>query len=173
MGALTETEIFDCLVTNFRLAAEGADDLARRPFKGEIYDKFRRELQLIEGACRQASTWREDTRWLPIGLMIAQVHSKAGDWLRGIKMSDGTRVKIRDGELHPLFVKLAENLRALHIIATKIRDERTGKLGAILPVMIKGPHRDTRPVGWNAPMADVHPHISKGGILLPPHMPMQ
>ena len=148
MGRLTENDIFSCLIENFRLAAENADKLAHVPLKGQVYDEFRKQLQLIEGACRQASAWREDTRWLPIGLMIAEVHQRAGDWLRGIKQADGTRVKIRDGELHPLFVRLADNLRALQTAAEKTRNSKTGRVGMILPAVQAGPHRDTRPVGW-------------------------
>jgi hypothetical protein len=170
MGALTEIEIFDCLVTNFRLAAEDADALAVLPFKGECYDRFRRELQLIEGACRQASAWREDTRWLPIGLMIAEVHTRAGDWLRGIKMPDGTRVKVANGQLHPLFVKLAENLRNLHAAAVRTRDAATGKRGAILPAMQKAPHRDTVPVGWTP---SIVPQVPGRSLIVPPGSLMQ
>ena len=164
MGRLTETEIFDCLASNFRLAAEDADKLAHVPLKGEVYDQFRRRLQLIEGACRQASQWREDTRWLPIGLMIAEVHKRAGDWLRGMKMPDGTRVKIGDGKLHPLFEKLAENLRALQTAAEKVRDAKTGSMGMILPTVQAGPHRDTKPVGWAPPLV---PKMNSG-LILPP-----
>lgn len=172
MGALTEKEIFDCLVTNFRLAAEDADRLAVAPLKGQIYDRFRRELQLIEGACRQASTWREDTRWLPFGLMIAKAHAMAGDWLRGVKMPDGTRIKIRNGELHPLFAMLAENLRALQIVAERTRTDKTGIRGMILPTTQAAPHRDTIPVGWSPSLVPDLPSVPPK-LILPPHFPLQ
>lgn len=150
MGSLTETEIFDCLATNFRLAAQHADDLARLPAKGPTYRLFRDELKLIEGACRQASVWREDTRWLKIGLMMAEAHKRAGGWLRGIKAPDGSKRSLRAGELHPLFTHLADNLRAGLAAADRVRTAATGRIGMILPEVARGPHRDTRPAGWNA-----------------------
>lgn len=147
MGALTETEIFDCLATNLKLAAEHADALAVTPLKGPVYDKLRHELQLIEGACRQASVWREDTRWLPIGKMMAEAHQKAGGWLRGYKVM-GTRIKFSEGEENKLFRLLAANLRALLDAVERLRTRPTGRTGMILPDVLPGPHRDTRPEGW-------------------------
>lgn len=147
MGALTETEIFDCLATNLTLAAEHADLLAVRPLKGAIYDKLRTELGLIEGACRQASAWREDTRWLPIGRMMAEAHQKAGGWLRGYKVGL-TRIKFSEGHENKLFRMLAANLRALLAAVERLRTQATGRVGMILPDVLPGPHRDTRPVGW-------------------------
>lgn len=158
MGALTEAEIFDQMETSFRLAIELCGALAVLPLKGEAYDKFRRQLRLIEGCCKQANTWREDTRWLLFIRLMGETHQRAGDWLRGIKQPDGTRVKIAEGELHPAFVMLAVNLRALHECAAGIRDKATGRSGMILPDEMPGPHRDTRPVGWNR---------SGAGILIP------
>ena len=161
MGALTEIEIFDCLVTNFRLAAEDADALAVLPFKGECYDRFRRELQLIEGACRQASAWREDTRWLPIGLMIAEVHTRAGDWLRGIKTPSGVRTLLRLVDLHPVYMAPAWVLRAYAKDVDNLRNRKTGKSGMILPKPLEGPHRDTRPVHVSGV------HFTPSGLIVP------
>jgi len=158
MGALTETEIFDCLTTNFRLAAEHCEDLARLPRKGPTYRLLREELQLIEGACRQAAHWREDSRWLRIGIYMGEAHRLAGEWLRGIKQPNGARIKIAEGQRHPLFMKLAENLRAGWKRAEEFRTRATGKIGTILPRPLPAPHRDTRPSGWNR---------SPGGLLIP------
>lgn len=158
MGALTEPEIFDCLSTNFKLAAQLADDLARLPAKGPTYHRFRQTLKLIEGAARQASAWREDARFLSIAFHCSHVHKVAGDWLRGVKMPDGSRRKIPPGELHPLFAKLAEVLRAGHRKAEETRTRATGRIGMILPRPLPGPHRDTRPVGWTP---------SPAGLLVP------
>jgi hypothetical protein len=72
MGALTEPEIFDCLRTNFRLAANLCVELATKPRKGPNYNKLREALKLIEGAARQAAYWRSDARWLQIGLQMAE-----------------------------------------------------------------------------------------------------
>lgn len=120
MGFLTENEIFDCLRTNFRLAAEHCDALAVLPAKGPTYNLFRHELKLIEGACRQASAWREDTRWLPIGLMMHETHQRVGNWLRARQPGI-------------LFARMAENLRNLEIAAINMQTKATGRIGMILP----------------------------------------
>ena len=164
MGALTEAEIFDCMRTNFRTAIDECEYLTKRPTGGIHYDRFRKALRLIEGTCKQANCWREDTRWLPIGKMMAECHLRAGEWLRGIKQEDGSRIKIATGELHPAFAMLAENLKALMRLAEQIRFAATHRSGMILPEVLEGPHRDTRPVGWNK---------SDSGILLPAGAGMQ
>jgi hypothetical protein len=164
MGVLTEVEIFDCLATNFRLAIEACEALAKRPVGGIKYDELRKALRLIEGCCKQGTVWREDTRWLKFGVMMAECHKRAGDWLRGIKMPDGTRVKIADGQLHPAFKMLADNLRGLMALAERTRTMRTNRVGMILPEVLPGPHRDTRPVGFRK---TVPPPMSKGGIIIP------
>lgn len=157
MGALTEQEIFEALTANLKLAIEHCDDLARLPHKGETYDKLRHELRLIEGCCKQASAWREDTRWLPVGRLMAEAHQKAGGWLRGYKDPlSGQRIKFAPGQQNPLFRMLADNLRGLLKAVDALRTRPTGRLGMILPDMLPGPHRDTRPV-----------HISRGGVILP------
>lgn len=158
MGELTEREIIDCLATHFRLAAEDARSLATLPLKGPTYDSFRKKLRMIEGACRQMSAWREDTRWLPIGRMMAEVHQKAGGWLRGYKRDDGVRVSFPAGQQNHLFGMLAAKLEQLHKVAEGLRTKATGKVGMILPVALPGPHRDTVPVGWRQ---------SSAGLLMP------
>lgn len=147
MGALTEIEIFDCLADNLRLAAEDADNLAKSPYKGPIYNQFRTRLGLIEGACRQASVWRQDTRWLVLGRLMAEAHQKAGGWLRGYKDGlTGQRIPFAEGVRNPLFLMLAENLRAAQKGAEELRTKATGRRGMILPDLMPAPHRDTRPV---------------------------
>ena len=158
MGALTENEIFSCLSDNFRSAAESCEALARLPKKGPTYLKFRNELKLLEGACRQAAYWRSDSRWLQIGLYMEECHKRAGDWLRGIKQPNGGRRPIPQGKLHPLFVKLAENLRSGQAQADCLRTAKTGTRGPILPKAGPAPHRDTRPVGYTK---------TPGGIIIP------
>lgn len=180
MSQLTEAEIFDCLRTNFRLAAEHCDLLAKLPGRGPTYDKFRAELKLIEGACRQAACWREDAGgvgaplgfagthgleavrlgetdsagWLEVAHMMGAVHQKAGDWLRGHYP-------------RPLFAKLAEVLREMHRQMERRRQSRTGKAGLILPPLRPGPHRDTRPVQVALPASREAARITAGGLLLP------
>lgn len=166
MGALSENEIFDCLTTNFRLAAELCEALAKQPRKGSNYDKLRKTLGLIEGACRQAAYWRSDTRWLKIGLYVEEAHKRAGNWLRGYKLPDGTKITHREGTLHPLFMKLAENLRAGLAKAIEFRDGKTGRAGPILPAALPAPHRDSRPIQVKLPQMPVH-RTSPGGVILP------
>jgi hypothetical protein len=116
-------------------------------------------LKLVEGACRQVAFWRGgDARWLAIGLCMAEAHKRAGDWLRGTKNAAGVRVKPAAGQLNPLFLKLADNLRALYVKAEEFRTKRTNRIGPILPIPGAPPHRDTRPVGYTR---------SAGGIILP------
>lgn len=163
MGALTETEIFDCLKTNFRLAAEHCENLAKLPRKGPSYVRLRESLKLVEGACRQAAMWRDDTRWLRIGLMMAEAHDRAGTWLRGIKRPNGQRVKLAEGHMHPLFMKLAEHLRTLAVKAEDFRTRSTGRTGILLPQVLAGPHRDTRPVHISVPAVLQRP----SGLFIP------
>lgn len=158
MARLTEQEIFDCISTNAKLAAEHCDDLAKLTRKGPTYDLLRKELKLIEGACRQAAYFRQDARWLPIGLMMEEAHTRAGEWLRGVKQPMGGRRRIPEGQLHPLFVKLADNLRALHARMESLRTKATNRVGMILPKPRAAPHRDTVPVGYTKSM---------GGVIIP------
>lgn len=157
MGDLTEIEIFDCIRANAKLAAEHCDDLARQPREGETYDLLRTELKLIEGGCRQASAWRGDTRWLPIGLAMEEAHSRAGDWLRGVKVA-GMRVRLAERHNFECFTALAKNLRGLAANMEKLQNAKTGRRGMILPEAQRAPHRDTVPVGFTKSM---------GGVLIP------
>jgi hypothetical protein len=138
MGMLTEREIFGCLVENFRLAADNCQKLADVPAAGMAYNDLRHQLLLIEGACRQASVWREDSRWLQIGLMMAEAHHRAGDWLRG-------------HQSRKLFGMLADNLRAGLKKAEELRDKSTGKMGMILPPTFKDIRTQGRPMQVRSP----------------------
>lgn len=164
MGDLSETEIFDCLASNFRLAAEHCEDLARLPAKGPTYVKFRNELRLIEGAARQAAMWRQDARFLSIGIACAKAHELAGEWLRGVRTRSGARRPLARGEIHPSFMTLSVFLRKCQAKAEDVKTKRTGRPGTILPKVQPGPHRDTRPAGWNT---------TPSGILIPEHATVQ
>lgn len=150
MGQPTEQEIFDCLATNFRLAAENCEKLAVSPKRGQIYRALIENLKLIEGAARQAGYYRGgDARWLQIGLMVAEAHKRAGDWLRGVKQLGGGYRKIPEGQRHPLFMKLAEHLRTGQKKSEGLRDKRVNRTGPILPVMLQPTsQRETTPIGW-------------------------
>lgn len=159
MGTLTESEIFDCLSTNFRLAAEDCEKLAKSPRKGQTYAALRDKLELLEGACRQASLWRQDTRWLAIGMAMAEAHKRAHGWLMGVKINGGPRIKVANGHMHPLFLKLAENLRLAQRKAEEIRTHKTNRVGMILPPTAAAPRRDTMPIGWRRPSGLIIPAV--------------
>jgi len=164
MSDLSEQEIFSCLTDNFKSAVQSCEQLARNPRRGPTYAKLRTELRLIEGAARQVAVWRQDARWYQIGLMMAEAHKRAGGWLRGHKKDDGTKVMLAGDELHPLFLKLADNLRMGLKVSEDFRTKATGRIGMILPNQIPGPHRDTRPTGWTN---------SRGGVLIPAGVSVQ
>lgn len=141
MGILTEPEIFECLVANFRGAAEDCDLLAVSPRKGPAYRRLCERLELIIGACRQAAYWRQDTRWLEIEAYMKEAHVRAGHWLRGVKLPDGQRVVYAAAHQYPLFRKLAEKLRDGLRKAEEFRDKATGRVGIILPELLPAPTR--------------------------------
>lgn len=195
MDALNETQLLGRLVENFRLAAEDCDALAVLPAKGPTYDKLRKRLKVVEDDCRMVGSLRADARWLQIGLMMAATHRMAGDWLRGLKGDDGIRRRIPAGTMHPLFVKLAENLRAAMISAQNLRTKATGRTGPILPKPLPAPTRTQgRQIqvlmpemsGCGAPTAPIRettvrpqrfqaprPSITRGGIILPAGVTVQ
>lgn len=146
MGALTESEIFDCMAENFRLAAGYCDHLARSPIHGPIYLQLRDSLRLLEGTCRQAAVWRQDTRWYDVGLAMAEAHKRAGGWLRGATDPDtGRKIKLASAHRFKCFTMLAANLRAAEAKADRLRTARTGRVGMILPdsYRVPGPTRRT------------------------------
>jgi hypothetical protein len=161
VGQFSEVEVLDCLKSNLRLAAQSCDQLAVSPSKGPIYQGLRDQLRLVEGACRQIAYCRGgDARWLRIGLYMAECHKRAGEWLRGVKQPSGVRMKVAPGHMHPLFLKLAQNLRAAYDKAEELRTKRTNRVGPILPVPGVAPHRDTRPAGWSrSPSGLVVPRV--------------
>ncbi len=165
MGALTEIEIFDRMVTSLRSAIDTSDAMARSPLRGWLYDKLRRDLRLIDGCCRQAATWRSDARWLPIGVLMTECHKRSGDWLRGIQQPDGSRVKVADGEMNPMFQGLANCLRGVLALAIRTRDERTGVAGPILAPVMPGPIRTQgRQVQVKMPTGE---SVTEAGIIIP------
>ena len=143
MGALTESEIFACMYENLNLAAQHAVDLAKLPAQGPTYRQFREEMLLVEGCCRQASAWREDTRWLQVGLVIAAALQRTGSWLRGYRV-EGQMGKVfysRD-----LYLMLAENLRGIARVIEGLQHNATGRVGMILPELGKVIRTESRPV---------------------------
>lgn len=153
MSALQEIEIFSCLSENFSLAAERCEQLAWHPRRGFVYNDMRNSLRLVEGACRQAALYRDDTRWLQYGMAMGWAHKKAGAWMRSSATKDARKV------VHPLFAKLADTLRMLAHEAERLKTAATGRMGIILPDELPGPHRDTRPVQVMRPSGLIVPAI--------------
>lgn len=141
--ALTESEIFDSLASSLSAAAECCDVLAKSPRKGPTYIRLRSKLRLIEGAARQAANWREDARWLKVGMDAHRVHEIAGDWLRSHAPS-------------VYFTKLAVTLRKLQHSTEKLRDGATGRTGVILP-KAQPLYRENRPVYVQRPSGLIVP----------------
>jgi hypothetical protein len=143
MGALTEAEIFGCMHENLILAAQHAVDLAKLPAQGPTYRTFRDEMLLVEGCCRQASAWREDTRWLQVGLIIADSLQRTGSWLRGYRVEgrEGKSFYSRD-----LYLMLADNLRGIARVIEGLQHDATGKIGMILPEPAQVIRTESRPV---------------------------
>lgn len=150
MSDLRESEIFDRLAQSFGAAADHCEALAQQQhrIKGQRYNKLRNELQLLEGACRQAAMWRGDWRWLPIGQYAAECHKRVGDWLRHRRGAE-------------LFLKLAQNMRDAKLGALKMKDQATGVRGPILPERPK-----YEPVNRMV-------QVSAGGIIIPPGATLQ
>lgn len=142
MSDLTEHEIFDRMMQSLKSAAHLCELLASRPVKGPNYHNLRTELLLIEGCCRQAAAWREDTRWLGWGLLMSEVHKRSGNWLR----AEARLTVKRHAETSKLFLMLMANLCGMYVQIEHLRTSATGRRGIILPDMLPAPHRDTRPV---------------------------
>lgn len=133
MAVLTETEIFDSMITDLQGAVDSCTNLALLPMQGPTYVKLRDQLRRIEGACRQAAHWREDARWSWFGFEMARFHDRLGDC-------------IRCRAPRKIFLAQAELIRERLAAARQMKDAATHKLGPILPKPLEGPHRDTRPV---------------------------
>jgi hypothetical protein len=147
MSALTEAEIFDCLRENLKGAADDCDLIARFPQSGVAFDRMRKRLKLVEGACRQAAFWREDARWLQPGLKMEQAHQIARTWLH--------RPSVQSKKL---FAGLAAALRRMHADIDRLEAMRAPRLGMILP-RLQAPTeiRHGRPVQVMTP----------GGLIVP------
>lgn len=140
---LTETEIFDQMSESFRLAVEACERLAVIPKKGRTYKVLVEHLSLLEGCCRQVAYFRGgDTRWLFIAKKMSEFHKAAGDWLRGTPLLDhygqkvGPSLATPKPQIKDLFFFLANYLRKGEQLAWACKDQRTGRIGPILPVPV-------------------------------------
>lgn len=141
MTVTTESEIKDCMRTNLRGVIDDCGLLAVLPMRGPTFERMRDRLQTIENCCKQMAAWRDDTRWLPIGMMMETCHQKSREWVAGIKAA-GIIVK---GD-PKLFMMLQVNMKALLAMVDNLADNATGRVGMILPDPLPAPHRETKPV---------------------------
>lgn len=154
---LTEPEIFDRMRTSLREAIEACDVLVGIPAQGPTYVKLRENLKLVEGCCRQAAHWREDSRWLQYGLMMEDAHQRSLNWLR-----------YRNPRW--LFGKLGEALRGLMKQLDDLKDKAPPKLGTILPEPVRDPsERAPHIVVPEMPKAAK----AKRSIIIPPGVTIQ
>lgn len=147
--ATTEREVLSLMRGTLTRAAERLDLLLAKPKMGATFRQFRADLKTIETCCRQVAFFRDDARWLQIGLQIEMTHQKAGHWVR-------THQRL-------LLHKLADNLRGIGYAAQGLETAATGRTGMILPV----PGRTDRTNG--RPMQVVLPgeRQTAGGIIVP------
>lgn len=152
MVNLAENEIFDCLMSNLRSASENCIRLSNHPSNGKRYSDLQKELVLIEGCYRQLSVKRMDTRYLDVCHQAGKASLLVGGWIRKYRY-------INDKFLKELFVKLAEFLAFAYSFSKKIKDERTGLFGAVLPEGMTSNTIKSR--------NEVAMRISHGGIIIP------
>lgn len=158
MSDLTEQEVIDRMITSLREAMDASKALAIESRKGANYNKLREHLGLIEGCCKQLAAFREDSRYLNLGLVMEECHKRAGSWLRGYR-ENGVRIMIAPGELNQMFVRLYINLEGILKGVDDMFKAKTGMRGPILPEMV-----EERRIG--RPAFDVTPK-AKPKLILP------
>ena len=163
---LAEHEVLDRLHTEFGAAARDCELLARLPARGPTYNRFRHTLRVIEGHCRVMGFYREDARWLPLGIAMAEAHKRAGNWLRTHPRTENSNLA------HPLFLWLAENLRAGAKACERLQTKATGRRGMILPKTRSEVRTAGRPMQVKLPAKPACPQdtayaISPSGLIVP------
>lgn len=163
MTGTTEVELFDQLTSNLKAAISECETLAAlhpvlrgeapQPFRGPAYIRLRENFKLMEGSCRQIAQWREDTRWLPLGLYFEECHQKAMKWVA--QKAPPHMFKFLVVQLAGAFV-MVERLRTAKTDKLPEGYARQGVLGTILPTPLEGPHRDTTPVQVKLPVHDAN-----------------
>lgn len=147
MSDLTEAEIVDRHCQALGEARTACQALARHADpdmiapRGHHYVSLKEALNLLEGSCRQLAHYRADTRWLKLGIVYAKAMRTSQRAFIGQRWLDF-------GKMTSLFDMGLRNMRDL-------KDQRTGKRGAILP---------SRPSDWlvlpdhrvPAPLRTVH-----------------
>lgn len=119
-NSLTEQEIADKLRDSLKGAAADAKLLASLPAQGPTYMRLRDRLGEAETACRMMAYWREDTRWLAMGLKMEEAHQRCRGWI----VSHRAR---------PIFLMFAEKLQDMTQMVSVMETRKTGRAGLIMP----------------------------------------
>ncbi len=163
MSDLTENEVLDRLKSSLKEAGQAAVTLSLLTRIGPAYTKLREHLLLVEGCCRQIAAMRDDARWYPLGMLMAEAHKRSGNWLRGFKFQ-GKRIYINGQSRNQNFTLLAQNLAFMLVGVEKLQHDKTGVRGPILPDV----GTEHRAVGAPVPVSlPDHLKVSAGGVILP------
>lgn len=145
MARLTEIEVIDCLKDNLRKLVQHCKDLAEKPAQGPTYKQVIETVRLVEGASRQMAAFRSDARWTKFGYEMARFHDRLGDCVRSRYSRE-------------IFRRMSTMVADAYAQAMVLYTAKTGRRGPILPKVLPGPHRETRPVGYTK---------TDGGLLMP------
>jgi hypothetical protein len=118
----TEQEAFDLLKTSLRGAIDDCKEIGSQVWSGEQYLRLTKRLKAVENCCRAIGTMRQDARWFPLTIMLAQVQERARRWLTPATV-----------ETKKHFPTLAAKLEQLLDTVGKLEKGRPPKLGLILP----------------------------------------
>lgn len=124
MSDLTEQELIDRHQQALKEAKDACQELGRNAdpdyiaVRGPHYRRLREALNLVEGTCRQLCAFRQDTRWLPLGIHYAKV-------MRLVQRKFVEQKWSHFGKLAPMF---DIGLRQMQ----DLKDRRTGIRGSIL-----------------------------------------
>lgn len=125
MSGLTEREILTKHTQSLREAADACQWLARNADPEKIaprarhYKNLQEALKELEGTCRQMCAFRDDTRWLPLGIFYAKIMRVATAQYASMNWLG--------------FGRLAEVFKVGGPKVEALANAKTGKAGAILP----------------------------------------
>lgn len=122
---LTETELFDRHAQSLGEAHRACQELGRNADpnhlapRGREYAALKKALSDLEGSCRQLAYFRDDARWLKLGIFYA-------------KITRQTQHKFV-GQRWAFFNSLMEVFQLGHRRLDELRTNKTGVRGPVLP----------------------------------------
>lgn len=125
MGRLTESEIMAKHTDALKVAKQACVFLSHNadPEKiaprGHHYTRLKKALKELEGTCREICYYRDDTRWLKLGIIYAKALRMSQKYFVAQKWANY-------GKLAELFDLGARRM-------DELRTRKTGQLGPILP----------------------------------------